>query len=131
MTCHTPSASPEAAFADDYAPQFMGAPQSAGTLPLAPPGHPSRKGRGKGAPGFPRKPRNAKSAVRNLSTRLCVSDQMKLMAALTARNESVFNFVRRAVIELAAREGITLTATPVDYTPRRPSPVSFSPRLKD
>lgn len=56
---------------------------------------------------------------------------MKLMAALTTRDESVFCFVRRAVVELAAREGIALETTATKYTPRRPGPVSFSPRSKD
>ena len=87
----------------------------------SPPGHPSRKGRGKGSPGYPRKHRNAKSAVRNLSTRLCVADQMKLMATLTTRNESVFHFVRRAVLAMAKAEGIELSSTATVYTPRRPA----------
>lgn len=106
----------------------------------APPGRHSGKGRGKGAPGYPRKPplpgiprkpRAERSAKRNLSTRLPLGDQMKLMAALTARDESVFSFVRRSIVELAAREGIALSRSAADYKPRRPGPVSFTPRLKD
>ncbi len=132
MTCHTLPTVPEGAFADDYARQpAQGADPSVAASPrpcvdvTAP-----RKGLGKGSPGYPRKSRNARSAVRNLGTRLPISDQMRLMTALAARDESIFHFVRRAIVALAKAEGIELPLSAADYTPRRPK-ASQLKTLKD